>query len=196
MILFISFLPQFCDIQLVVTVLCHRCNSRTDSGEAKVESHASSETQPNQAALLLDTMPTTQKPAAPICRRKHRTPGDRVCVHCAPQESLVCDETRISVPAKLSPNPGDTGQIVRCNMGLPAATEPGLEHRISSGTASTAVQCLRPLRPSGGHFQVNCPDDGGLRHCDVHRSGPAAHALRPNSNWQMVGWTHWTVKCH
>ncbi|XP_064857825.1 isotocin receptor-like isoform X3 [Oncorhynchus nerka] len=31
---------------------------REDSGEAKVESRASSETQPNQTALLLDTMPT------------------------------------------------------------------------------------------------------------------------------------------
>jgi hypothetical protein len=51
-----SFSPQFCGIQLVVTVLSHRCNSHTDSGEAKIESHASSKTQPNQAALLLDTI--------------------------------------------------------------------------------------------------------------------------------------------
>ena len=55
---FTHFSPQFHDIQLVVTVLSHRCNSHMDSGEAKVESRASSETQPNQAALLLDTMPT------------------------------------------------------------------------------------------------------------------------------------------
>ncbi|XP_052313772.1 rab GTPase-binding effector protein 1-like isoform X2 [Oncorhynchus keta] len=38
--------------------LSHRCNSRMDSIEATVENRASSETQPNQAALLLDTMPT------------------------------------------------------------------------------------------------------------------------------------------
>ena len=44
--------------KLVVIVWSNRCNSRTDSGEAKVESRASSETQPNQASLLLDTMPT------------------------------------------------------------------------------------------------------------------------------------------
>ena len=43
--------------QMVVTVLSHRCNSRTDSGETKVKSRASSETQPSRAALLLDTMP-------------------------------------------------------------------------------------------------------------------------------------------
>jgi hypothetical protein len=55
---FTPFSPQFRGIQLVVTVLSHRCNSHTNSGEAKVESHASSETQPNKAALLLDTMPT------------------------------------------------------------------------------------------------------------------------------------------
>jgi hypothetical protein len=41
--------------QLVVTVLSHH---RTDLGEAKLESRVSPETQPNQAALLLDTMPT------------------------------------------------------------------------------------------------------------------------------------------
>jgi hypothetical protein len=45
-------------IQLVVTVLSHHCNSRMASGEVNVESCASSEIQPNQAALLLDTMPT------------------------------------------------------------------------------------------------------------------------------------------
>ena len=41
-------------------ILFHRCNSlqpRTDSGEAKVESRASSETRPNQVTLLLDTTP-------------------------------------------------------------------------------------------------------------------------------------------
>ena len=32
----------------------------------------------------------------------------------------------------------------------PVATEPGLKPRISGGTASTAMQCLRPLRHSGG----------------------------------------------
>ena len=48
--------PQFRDIQLVVTVLVHHCNSRTDSGEAKVERHASSEIRPCQSALLLDTL--------------------------------------------------------------------------------------------------------------------------------------------
>ena len=57
-LLFTPFSPQFRGIQLVVTVLSHCCNSRLDSEEAKVESRASSETRPNQAALLLDTMPT------------------------------------------------------------------------------------------------------------------------------------------
>jgi uncharacterized ion transporter superfamily protein YfcC len=49
------FSPQFLGIQLlVVTVLSHHCNSRTYSREAKVKSYASSETQLNQAALLLN----------------------------------------------------------------------------------------------------------------------------------------------
>ena len=33
----------------------------------------------------------------------------------------------------------------------PTVTEPGLQPRISSGPASTTMQCLRPLRQSGGH---------------------------------------------
>ena len=59
--LFIYFLtpfsPQFRGIQLflVATILSHRYNSRTGSRETKVESDASSDTQPNQAALLLNT---------------------------------------------------------------------------------------------------------------------------------------------
>ena len=56
--LLLYFLPSVHGIQLVVTVLSHCCNSRTDSREGKVESRESSETQPNQATLLLDTMPT------------------------------------------------------------------------------------------------------------------------------------------
>ena len=52
------FSPQFRGIQLLVTVLSHRRNSGMDSGEAKVKSRASPETQPNQAALLIDTVPT------------------------------------------------------------------------------------------------------------------------------------------
>jgi hypothetical protein len=45
---FTPFSPQF------HTILSHRYNYRTGSGEMKVESHASSDTQPNQAALLLN----------------------------------------------------------------------------------------------------------------------------------------------
>ena len=48
---FTHFSPQFCGIQL----LSHRYNSHMGSGEMKVESHASSDTQHNQAALLLNT---------------------------------------------------------------------------------------------------------------------------------------------
>uniref|UniRef100_A0A673W5P8 Charged multivesicular body protein 3 n=1 Tax=Salmo trutta TaxID=8032 RepID=A0A673W5P8_SALTR len=44
--------------EMMKLVLSHRCNSCTDSGEAKIESHGSSETRPSQAALLLDTLLT------------------------------------------------------------------------------------------------------------------------------------------
>ena len=43
-------------IVVVATILSHRYNSRTGLGETKVESHASSDTQHNQAALLLNTV--------------------------------------------------------------------------------------------------------------------------------------------
>ena len=46
---------SWCPIVVVATILSHRYNSRTGSGETKVESHASSDTQPNLAALLLNT---------------------------------------------------------------------------------------------------------------------------------------------
>jgi hypothetical protein len=74
-----------------------------------------------------------------------------------PQESLVCDGTRTSLPAIPSPNPDDAGPIVCRPMGLPvtAATEPG-QTRISSGTASTVMQGLRPLRPLGRTQYESC----------------------------------------
>jgi hypothetical protein len=77
-IIFTPFCPQFRGIQLlVVTIFSHRYNSHTGSGETKVESHASSETQLNQAALLLNTgriQPGSQP---------HQCVGDLVSVHCA-----------------------------------------------------------------------------------------------------------------
>ena len=56
-IVLFSFTPFFRGIQLflVATILSHRYNSRTGSKETKIESHASSNTQPNQAALPLNT---------------------------------------------------------------------------------------------------------------------------------------------
>ncbi|KAM9568555.1 uncharacterized protein ACWYII_016781 isoform 2-T2 [Salvelinus alpinus] len=125
-------------------LLSHCCNSRMDSGEAKVESRASSETRLCQATLLLDTMPAapmpaapmpaspkpaSPKPAAPMCRRKHRTPGDHVSVHCARPTTGVAR--------------------VRWDKDNPVAA--GCDTaRICSDAASTAMQCLRPLRHSGG----------------------------------------------
>ena len=75
-------------------------------------------------------------------------------IHLAPglpQESLERDGTRTSLPAKPSTNLNDAGPIVRRPMGLPVPA--GCDRawtwtRISSGTASTAMQSLRPLLPS------------------------------------------------
>jgi hypothetical protein len=57
-LIYIYFLPLFSliswyPIVLVATILSHRYNSRTVSGETKVESHASSDTQPNQPHYFL-----------------------------------------------------------------------------------------------------------------------------------------------
>uniref|UniRef100_A0A8C8F818 SH3 domain-binding glutamic acid-rich protein n=1 Tax=Oncorhynchus tshawytscha TaxID=74940 RepID=A0A8C8F818_ONCTS len=121
-VFFIPFSPQLRDIQLVVTVLSHRCNSLADSGDAKVNSHASSETRPRQAALLLDTL-LIQPGSQP-----HQCVGGitiqlatEASVH-APgrhKESLERNGTRSSQPAKPSPNLDDAGPIMCRLMGLP-----------------------------------------------------------------------------
>jgi hypothetical protein len=138
-------------IQLIVaTLLSHRYNSRTDWGETKIESHVTSETQPNQATLLLNTA-RIQPGSQP-----HQCVGENT-VHLAtwlactalglPQESLVRDETRISLQAKPSLTRTTLGQLCvapRSSRPWPAATEPGPESRVSGGTASPG-----PLRPAG-----------------------------------------------
>ena len=68
-----------------------------------------------------------------------------------PQESLVRDGTRTSLPTKPSPNPDNAGQIVHCLMGLPVVASCHTARdrtRICSDTPSTAVP--RPLCHSGG----------------------------------------------
>ena len=153
----IPFSPEFRGIQLlVVTILSHRYNSRKGSGETKAESHASSETQPNQAALLLNT--ARLQPGS----QPHQCVGGYT-VHLAtwlariapgpPQESLVRDETRTSLPTKPSLTRTTLGKLCVApwnSRARPAATEPGLKPRVSVGTASTAMQCPRPLHHPGG----------------------------------------------
>ena len=60
-----------------------------------------------------------------------------------PQESLVRDETRISLPAKPSLTRTKLGQLCiapRTSRSRPVTTEPGREPRVSGGAASAAVQ--------------------------------------------------------
>ena len=97
---------------LVVTVLSHCCNSRTDSGEARVESHASSETQPTQAALLLNTariQPGSQPHQFVGGNTVHLATWSACTAPCPPQESR--EETRISLPAKPSLTQTMLGQL-------------------------------------------------------------------------------------
>jgi hypothetical protein len=75
---------------LVVTILSHRYNSRTGLGETKVESHASSDTQPNHAALLLNTV-RIQPGSQP-----HQCVGGNT-VHLATLFSVHCARPTIGV---------------------------------------------------------------------------------------------------
>ena len=84
------------------------------------------------------------KPAAPMCRRKHRTPSDLISLHCARAATGVATETRISLPT--------TPYLTRwTSRSRPAATEPGLEPTVSGD--------LRPLCHPGGLrvFLRGCP---------------------------------------
>ena len=153
----LPFSPQVHGIQLfVVCILSHRYTSLTDSGETKVESHASSETQPNQAALLLNTAcikPGSQPHQCVAGNTVHLATWLACIAPGPPHESLVRDETRKSLPAKPSLTRTTLGQLCVApwtSRSQPAATEPGLEHRVSGGTASTEMQCLRHLRHLGG----------------------------------------------
>ena len=94
------------------------------SGETKVESHASSDTQPNQAALLLNTEPTN--PEGNRTNVLEETPCTwqpwlAPTAPGQPQESLVRDETRISLPGQALPNPDDARPIVLRPTDLPGA---------------------------------------------------------------------------
>ena len=110
------FSPHFCGIQLflVVTILSHHYNSRTGSGETKVESHASSDTHPHQAALLLNTariQPGSQPHQCVRGNTVHLATWLACTAPGPPQESLVPDETRISLPAKPSLTRTTVGQL-------------------------------------------------------------------------------------
>ena len=108
---FTPFSPQFRGIQLlVITILSHHYNSLMGSGETKVESHASSETQPNQATLLLNT--ARIQPGSQL----HQCVGGNtvhlstlVSVHCArPATGVVGARWDKDIPTgQTLPNPDD-----------------------------------------------------------------------------------------
>ena len=116
----------------------------------QVESHASSDTQPNQAALLFNTariQPGSQTHQCVGGNTVHL--ATLVRAHCSrpPQESLVCDETPL--PAKPSLTRTTLGQL--CSPIAPVTTEPGHEPRVSA-----AVQRPYPLRHPGGLVSIFC----------------------------------------
>jgi hypothetical protein len=109
------FSPQFRGIQLlVVTILSHRFNSRTGSGETKVESHASSKTQPNQAKPHCFLTQRASNPEASHTNVSGLGPGDLVSVHCArPTTGVASARFDKDIPTgQTLPNPDDARPVV------------------------------------------------------------------------------------
>ena len=144
---FTPFSPQFRGIQLflVATILSHRYNFCTGSGETKVESPTH-----NPSRIQPDTQLNTARsnPEASRTNVSEETPctWQPWLAHTAPstpQESLVRDETRISLPAKPYLTRTTLGQLcvaARTSGSRPVTTEPGRKPRVSGGTAGAAVQ--------------------------------------------------------
>ena len=126
---------------LVATILSHRYNSRTGSGETKVESHASSDTQPNQAALLLNTaciQPGSQPHQCVGANTVHL--ATLVSAHCARPATGVTGARRdkdITTGQPL-PNPDDARPIVRRPTDLPVAA--GLRQSLGAHPESLMAQ--------------------------------------------------------
>jgi hypothetical protein len=80
---------------------------RLGRGEGQEPCVLRNTTQPSRTAQL------TRKPAAPMCQRKHHTPGDRVSVHCARPATGVASVRwdKTSLPAKPSAKSDDAGPI-------------------------------------------------------------------------------------
>ena len=119
------FLPNFVVSNcLVATILSHRYNSRTGSGETKVESHASSDTQPNQAALLLNTariQPGSQPHQCVEGNTVHL--ATLVSTHCTrPATGVTSARRDKDIPTgQTLPDPDDARPIVRRPTDLPVA---------------------------------------------------------------------------
>ena len=150
-IILFEFYPFFAPISwypivVVATILSHRYNSHTGSGETKVECHASSDTQPNQAALLLNTA-RIQYGSQP-----HQCAGGNT-VHLATLVSAHCTQPATGVAGarrdndtpteQALPHPGDARPIVHRPMDLPVAAgydRAWARTQDSDGTAGAAVQ--------------------------------------------------------
>ena len=144
---FTPFSLQFRDIQLVVTVLSHRFNSPTDSGEAKHDpakphcflTHCSLNPEASRTNVLEETLYNWRP------RSAYRLPSRH-------NESLERDGTRKSQPVRPSPNLDGAGPVVRHFMGFLVMAGCDIVWDRTQGcsdTSSTATKCLRLLCHSG-----------------------------------------------
>jgi hypothetical protein len=147
-------LSMYCDVESVWEIGDLRVTLKLPyglgRGEGREPRAPQNTTQPCRTASWHNAH-LTQKPAAPMCRRKHRTPGDRISMHCArPNTGVASVRWDKDIPALTRTILGQLCAAPWVSRSRTAATEPGLTPRISSGAA---MQCFRPLRQSGGTFE-------------------------------------------
>jgi hypothetical protein len=130
------------------------------------------------------------QPHCPLIPEASHTSVGGNTVHLAnglPQESLEHDGTRTSLPAKPYTNLDDAGPIVHRPMGLPGPA--GCDRawtwtRISSGTASTAMQSLRPLLPSMADYLTTVAIPKLNTSLTMHRLSEHSLAIERGRGWQ------------
>ena len=137
-------------------------------------SQASPETQPNLAALLLDTthiQPGSQSHQCVGGNTVHLATWSACTVPGPPQESLVRNETRISLPAKPSLTRTTLGQLCAApwaSQSQPAATR-RLMGRRTIGLASSGLGRVWPAGISLSHCALATPVAGRAQ-CTPTRS--------------------------
>jgi hypothetical protein len=143
---FIYFYPQFHPIQLVVTVLSHCCNYHLEGQEPPKHNPANPHFFLTQCSLNPEASCTNVS-------EEHRTPCQCACT--LPATGVA--RARWDTAGQTLPIPDDAGPIVRGLSRVAASCDTAsYRTRICSNAARTSMQCLRPLRDTGGLIPIIC----------------------------------------